>query len=129
MGPVLRYERTTEDKYFYVDNFEYLKNTEDKLLFIHSKDDKRVKYKSLIFDLNRIENPNITLMTVNEKKHNPTYTVKAVNYLDYCFKGYMKLIKKKASLEERKKFMKDKSIHKMTELDRDVMKAIVDYIG
>ena len=129
VNPIMRYEKNAEIDYYGIDNSEYLKTTTDKLLFIHSKDDKRVKFKPVAKKIKKANNPNTTLLEVDKKNHNPTYTEKAVNYLSYCLDGYMKLVKKKASLEERKKYMKDKSIYKMTEQDRKVMKVITDFIG
>ena len=128
VSPIMKYEKSVEPDYFDIDNVQYLSNTEDKILFIHSKDDNRVKFVPVMHVLEKLKNPNLTLMQVNHKKHNPTYTEKAVEYLDYCFKSYEKLLKKNASLEERKKFMKDKSIYKMTEQDKDMIQAIINYI-
>ena len=126
---IMKFERSVEPDYCDLGNYTYLKETKDNLLFIHSKDDKRVKYSHTIPVLKKINNPNIKIIEVNNKKHNPTYTEKAVAYLDFVAKGYMKLLKKKADLKERKKFMKDKSIYKMTELDRKVMNEIADFIS
>jgi hypothetical protein len=64
------------------------------------------------------------------KKHNPTYSYDAINYMNEVFYEYNQLIKNKTldTLEKRQEYMKDKSIQKMTEPDMEVMNKIISFL-
>ena len=127
---IMRYERKAEPDYFGIDNVEYLKTTNDKLLFIHSTDDHMVGFDSSFKIVKGIENSNIDLIELNDKMHNPDYTKEAVNYLMSTFTEYESLIKNKTlkTIEDRIDFFKDKSIEKMTKIDHFVFDRIIDHL-
>ena len=88
-----KYESKIHEDFIY-NNFEYLKATNDKLLFIHSKDDKKVSYRANINKIKKLKNPNISFLITNKKRHNPTYTLEAVRYKDHIIDNYLKLSSK-----------------------------------
>lgn len=129
--PALKYEKNRCNGYNNLNNFNYLKNTSDKFLFIHSLDDKMVPYKSATgFIKKTIKNDNLSFLIVKGKKHNPNYTVEAVKYMTETFADYYKKIKNKEldSYDEKKSFMSDKSALKMTIQDCEVWNKIFEFI-
>ena len=128
---VLKYETKIEPDYFGIDNIEYLKNTKENLLFIHSIDDQMVGFDSSFKIVKSINNESIQLLETEGKKHNPDYSLDAVKYMTSTFAEYNSLIKKKALKTEEDKiaFFKDKSIERMTELDDEIFSKIIDFIG
>ncbi len=128
---VLKYEQKIEPDYFGIDNIEYLKNTDNKLLFIHSKDDHMVGFDGSFGIVKTINNDNISLIELEDKRHNPDYTKDAVDYMTECFADYYALIKNKTlkTVEDRINFFKQKSIERMTALDMEIFGKILDFIG
>lgn len=128
---ILKYENKIEPDYFGIDNVEYLKNTEDKLLFIHSTDDNLVEFSSSFGVVKTIKNENISLIEMNNKMHNPDYTDDAVSYMNSVFTEYNKLVKNKTlkTVEDRVNFFKDVSIDRMAALDLDLFAKILNFIG
>ena len=127
---VTSYEKHLNPHLLDVDNKTYLKNTTDKLLFIHSKDDPIVGYKYTIDVINKFNNPNIETLTVLDRHHNPNYTKDAVDYMNQTIGTYLTLMKKKKlqTIEERKEYFADKSLMRMTEQDDEVFKKIFEFI-
>lgn len=127
---VKRYEKRQDKEFGNLDNISFLKNTTDKILYIHSLDDQMVPYSVGLGEVLSYNNENIECITVDGKKHNPNYTVDAVKYMYEVFNEYRKLIKNKTldTLDKRKEFMSDKSIKKMTEQDMDIMNKIISFI-
>ena len=130
VNPIMKYERSVEDKYFYINNYNYLKTTNDHLLFIHSKDDNRVSFKSNINAVKKADNPNITILEVNEKKHNPTYTKEAVELMTKTINEYISLVNNKTldTLEKRKEFFKDITAFDMTVQDPHIENIIITFL-
>ena len=128
---ILRYEKKVSGDYFNIDNLAYLKETQDKLFFIHSIDDTMVSFDNSFKKVEEINNPNIKLLKLNGRKHNPNYTDEAVKYMNEVFGNYNYLIKTKKikSNADKISYFKDVSIEKLTEQDQDVFKQIFDYIG
>ena len=122
--PIARYEKKVEPKYYPINNFEYIKTTNDNLLFIHSKDDPVVNYDAATKDIIAVNKPNIRLITVDGRGHNPTYTDEAAKYTHEIFTEYYKLKKE----EDIRKLMADKSVWKMTEQDQELFKQIKGFI-
>ena len=122
-------EQKLDGEYFAIDNIIFLTNTTDKILFIQSEDDGVVNYKYALGVVTKINNPNIECVSMTNKGHNPTYTFAALKYMNETFSEYNKLLKNKKqnTLENRKKFMSDKSIQKMTEIDQEVMDKITNF--
>ena len=125
-----KYEKSVEPDYYGIDNLTYLKDTKDKILFIHSVDDGLVGYKSSTKLVQNLNNPNLSFLIVNNRKHNPNYTDEAVKYMNDTFATYQKLIRNKIldTDEKRIKFFEDKSILKMTEQDKSVINTILEFI-
>ena len=128
---VKKFEKKLNPEYGSIDNWEYLKNTDNELLFIHSLDDRMVNYKFNTGKVAGLNNPHIKIHTVDGKKHNPNYSMDAIKFMNESMGGYEYLIKegKLNTLEERVKYFKDKPIGKMTEQDKEVWDVIFDFIG
>ena len=69
-----RDEKKRDKEYGNIDNWKYLKSTSDKLLFIHSTDDKMVNFKYNTKRVMKLNNPNLSFKIVEGKKHNPNYS-------------------------------------------------------
>ena len=125
------YERKAEPDYCNIDNLAYLKTTDNKLLFIHSLDDNIVPYAISTKNVEEISNPNIRIIKVNNRKHNPNYNDEAVAYMNEVFGPYYQLVREKKikSDEDRINYFKDASIARMTEQDPVIIKEIVDFIN
>ncbi len=89
-----------------------------------------VAYSAGIGEVSKYNNPNIECLSMEGKKHNPTYSYDAINYMNEVFYEYNQLIKNKTldTLEKRQEYMKDKSIQKMTEPDMEVMNKIISFL-
>ena len=127
---ILKYEKKTNPEYFGIDNISYLKTTTDKLLFIQSKDDFLVDYKTGLKEVKSFNNPNITCVSEEGKKHNPTYTKEAVELMTKTINEYNSLInnKKLDTLEKRKEFFKDITAFDMTVQDPRITKIIISFL-
>ncbi len=128
---IIKYEKKMEPDYFQISNLEYLKTTKDKIFFIQSDDDPMVPYSIALKEVEQIDNPNIKTLRVTGKKHNPNYSLDAVNYMNEIFGQYNELLKKKKirSDEDRINFFKDVSLTRLTEQDNDIVSAICKFIG
>ncbi len=129
-NPVKRFEKKVNPEYGNINNWQYLKNTKDKLLFIHSTDDTMVNYKYNTKKVMRLNNPNLSFKIVEGKKHNPNYSYDAIKNMNEWMGGYFNLINKGElkSLEERKNYFSDKPIGKMTEQDKEIWELILHFI-
>lgn len=128
---VKKFEKKLDRHYGAVDNRKYLAATTDKILWIHSLDDPMVNYKYNAGQVLKIGNPNVRVITVNGKKHNPNYTDGAILKMNACMGEYNRLVQenKFATPEERKAYFDDKPIAKMTEQDPAVWGEILRFIG
>lgn len=127
---ILKHEERINPKYSHPHNWDYLKNANDKLLFIHSKDDPIVNYRYNTKRVQRIKNPNLSFYICNGKKHNPTYTKEAANNSLKLMDTYNKKVANGSfkSEEDKINYFKDVSLAKLTEQDQEVLKIIFDYI-
>lgn len=127
---ILNFEKEVESEYFGINNLKYLKETNDKILFIHSKDDNVVPYKSTIKRLKKNKNQNLSFLILNDRLHNPNYSKEAVDYLNKTLTAYNKMVKnnKFKSTEDRREWMRNKSLEKMTEQDEEVIDKIANFI-
>lgn len=127
---IVKYEASIEKYYLSEDNLNYLSKTDDKLLFVHSKDDPVVGYLNSVKLVEDLNNPNLSFVIVDGKGHNPNYSDEAIKYLRETFREYNKLVKKKKlkTFEDKKGFMKDKSPRKMTIQDEEIISKIVEFI-
>ena len=84
---IMRYERKMGKQYDKIDLAEFLKNTEDGILFIQSVDDPMVPYETSMKVAKEANNPHIQIKKMHDRKHNPNYTEAAVNYMNEVFGG------------------------------------------
>ena len=128
---ILRYERKVEKEYDSIDLPKYLRETQDKVLFIQSVDDSMVPYETSLKVAEESNNPNIETIKLNGRKHNPNYTETAINYMNEVFGEYNRLAKYKKfqSDEERIAYFKDVSIEKLTEQDEALFDEIDSFIS
>lgn len=113
-----------EPKYYPINNFEYIKTTKDKLLFIHSKDDPVVNYGATIDRVVEANNPNIKIISVNGRGHNPNYSDEAAKLVTEVMGKYWRLKKD----EDKKKLMEAQDVWAMTEQDIEIFKKIKSFI-
>ncbi|MBQ8439095.1 MAG: alpha/beta fold hydrolase [Clostridia bacterium] len=104
-----------------------------KALIIHSEDDPTVSCKAH-FDLMQstlADKDNITFLKVNGKRHNPNYTVDAVQYKDRFFATYQKALKKKAlsTDAEKQAFIDGFDWKRMTEQDMEIWNTIFEFLN
>ena len=127
---ILKYERKQYPQYFDLNNVDYLKNTNDKILFIQSEDDMVVPYKISLKIVEEINNPNIKTIRLNNRNHNPNYTESAVKYLNEVFGKYNELISKRTikTDEDKINYFKDVSLPKLVEQDKELFKKIFGFI-
>jgi dipeptidyl aminopeptidase/acylaminoacyl peptidase len=125
-----KYELKTVPEYAQIDNFEYLKNTKDRLLVIQSEDDTIVPYRAALKIVEDANNPMIKTIKVNGRKHNPNYTDEAVKYMTETFRQFGELIKtKKIKTDEDKiNYFKNVSLEKLTEQDLKMFDEIFKFI-
>ena len=127
---LVRYEKKTLPQYSKIDVLNYLKTTDDDLLFFHSVDDPMVKYSISMKVVEQIDNSHIETVKYLNKKHNPQYTEAALEYMNEVFGKYNRLSASKniTSDEERIAYFKDVSLDRVTELDEKVMGKIIAFI-
>ena len=111
---------------------ESLKNTNTKVLIIHSSDDKTVNSKKHFEVIKKglSSNKNIEFLLLNGKNHNPNFEGSAVAYKDDFFKQLSKKLKKKelSTDEQKKAFVDSFDWWKMTAQDEKVWKKIFDFL-
>ena len=129
-GSVGRFEKKLDPRYGAVDNRKYLKSTTDRILWIHSTDDPMVNYKYNAGRVRKIARPNVRLLTVEGKKHNPQYTGEALATMNAWMGEYYRLVREKQleTLEARRAYFADKPIGRMTAQDPAVWDEILGFI-
>ena len=127
---VRAYERKLLPEYGSGDNARYLKTTKDRILWIHSKDDPMVNYRYNAGQAERMNNPNVTVVGVEGKGHNPNYSAQALTHMHAWIGEYMSRCGRGdlSTLEEKKAFFDDKPISEMTEQDPQIWKMIIDFL-
>lgn len=127
---VKRYEKKLDPIYGSIDNRAYLAETNDKILWIHSTDDPMVNYKYNAGRVLKAANPNVRLITVENKRHNPQYKKEALDTMNAWISTYNRLVSEKQlnSPEEKKAYFADKPIGRMTEQDPEIYAEIVPFI-
>lgn len=128
---VKRYERNLDPNLGAIDNRAYLSSTKDRILWIHSTDDPMVNYKYNAGRVAKMQNRNVRLITFENKKHNPQYTVKALETMNAWIGEYSRLVQEKKldSPEARQAYFSDKPIQRMTEQDASVWDEILRFLG
>ena len=118
--------------YSYADaRYSLLASRNTKTLVMHSSDDKTCSYRNF----ERIKNSlagreGLTLISLDNKGHNPNYTEVAVRYKDEFFAELTRMKKKKRLVTEEQKtdFLALFDWRKMTEQDEGVWATIFDFI-
>ena len=127
---IKRFEKKLDPRYGTLDNLDYLTSTQDKILWFHSTDDPMVNYKYNAGQVSKLGNPNLRVVTVEGKKHNPQYTAEALGTMNSWIGEYYRRIGEKQleTLEARKDYFSDKPIGRMTEQDPAVWDEIIKFI-
>ena len=127
---ILKYEEKTVPEYYSLNNNDYIKATNDKLLVIQSEDDNLVPYKIALKVFEDLNNPSIKTIKFNGRKHNPNYTKEAVDYMNEVFSNLAKQTKNKTikTDEDRINYFKNVSIDKLTEQDDKLFEKIFSFI-
>ena len=128
---IKKYEDEVNKEYNHLDNIKYLKNTNDKLLFIHSKDDTLVPFKSSTqYVMKHVKNNNIEFLLFDNRKHNPNYTLDALSYMNETFVSYNNMVRSGdlETLDDKVNYMKSKDIFKMTNQDKEVWDRIIKHL-
>ena len=128
---VLKYERKVEKEYDKIDVPNYLKTTSDDILFIQSVDDPMVPYEASLKVAEESNNPHIQTIKFENRKHNPNYTLEAVQYMNEVFGAFNRRVMDKAIAtdEERIAYFKNVSIKRLTEQDQNVFNQIEEFIS
>lgn len=126
-----KYEREAGDIVAKLDNLQFLKGTKKKILFIHSKDDNVVNYKTNTYLLEKLNNPSLSFLIVDNHLHNPNYRLDSVKYMSSVIGKYSKLVKSKklVTLEEKKDYFKDVDLYQLTEQDDKVWGVILPHLA
>ena len=128
---VKRYEKKLDPRFGALDNRKYLAQTEDKILWIHSTDDPMVNYKYNAGQVIKLNNPNVRVITVENKKHNPQYKAESLADMNAWMGEYYRLVREKRldTPEARKAYFADKPVSRMTAQDEEVFGEILRFIG
>ena len=127
---VKRYEKNLVPRFSALNNKAYLASTQDKILWIHSTDDPVVDYKYNAARVIKLGNPNVRVITVENKKHMPQYTYAALDTMNVWLGEYYRAVneKKLNTFEEKRAFFNDKSPKRMVEPDPAVFGEILRFL-
>lgn len=123
---IMALEQAANPEFVKYNAVESLGKTNAKVLLIYSDNDqmchKAVHYDALKASLTG--KPNIEMILVQNKGHNPNYTEDAVKYLGEYAAAKTKLMKKSPSDSEKADFVKSWDWNRMTVQDEEVWKKI-----
>ena len=125
---IYKLEKETNPSFVDFDAVETLNNSQVKALLIYSSNDMMCKkedtYDILFNNLNKRDT--LKFILLNNKGHNPNYTVEAVKYLNEYSTTKQKMKKKKLleTIDQKKKFINSFNWHKMTEQDEELWQEI-----
>ena len=127
----MRYERKMGKKYDKIDLVQYLKNTDDNILFIQSVDDPMVPYETSLKLAEEANNLHVHIIKMDNRKHNPNYTEEAVKYMNEVFGAFNRRVMdhKIKDDQERINYFKDVSIERLTAQDQKLYDTIVTFIN
>ena len=128
---ILKYERDVNLKYALLDPINSYNDKKLKALIIHSYDDNIISFENHAEYLYKnINNENVEFYFVNNKLHNPNYTLEAVKYMKDSFSKYFSLLNegKLTSLKEKRDYFNTLDFAFMTRQDEEVMDKIVSFI-
>ena len=107
-----------------------LLSSDAKALLIYSEDDTMCRKKH--YDILKSalkDKKNVAFLLVNGKGHNPNYTEEAVKYLSAFGKARAKIaLNKKATSQDKARFVASYDWEKMTEQDESVWRIIFDHL-
>lgn len=130
---ILQLEAQSNPDYWGCDAADSLKNTNARVLVIHSEDDPTVRFADNFLYLKEAlqDQANIAFLPVKGRLHNPNYTADASAYAAQFFAELTKKSKKKLlSTEEQKKaFVAGFDWHRMTAQDDAVWEQILNTLN
>ena len=100
---------------------EHIKKTDDITLNV---------YETSLKVAEESNNSHVQTIKFENKKHNPNYTLEAVQYMNEVFGAFNRRVMDKAIAtdEERIAYFKDVSIQKLTEQDQNLFNQIEEFI-
>ena len=128
---IARFERKANPDYADSCSVNAFKDTDVKVLLIHSKDDQMAAISTgLGYVRERVDNPNVTYLEVEGKFHNPNYTTDAVTYMRQTFGEYEALVKAKKlkTFDQKKAYMAEKDFWRMTKQDDEIWAKIFSHM-
>lgn len=127
---VFNLEKETNPEFAEWNAVNSLLNSNVKALLIYSEDDGMCKigHYEILKDALR-DKENVSFLLVKNKGHNPNYTEEAVRYLSEFGKARAKLLKnKKATKEDKARFVASFDWNKMTLQDTEVFEKIFAHL-
>ncbi len=126
---IMELERATSPRYADVTAIDTLSETNARVLLFHSLDDKTVFYRLHFRPLREAlgERENITLVTVDERGHNPNYTPDAVAYKQTLYAA-MKDLPKTMTEDECEAFRTSFDWDRMTAQDETVWDRVFAHL-
>ncbi len=128
---ILKYERDVNLKYALLNPIDSYNHKQLKALIIHSQDDNIISFSNhAMYLYNGIKNDQVEFYFVNNKLHNPNYSLNAVKYMTTSFSQYFSLLNegKLTSLKEKIDYFNTLDFVLMTEQDEEIMNLIVSFI-
>ena len=123
---ILALEREANPVFVKYHAVESLKDSNAKILLVYSDNDTLCRKKHYdILKSGLADKANVEFMLVEGKGHNPNYTADAVKYLGEFVKARAKF-NKKATAEEKAKFVASFDWERMTAQDSEVWKRIFE---
>lgn len=129
---IMKLETESNPYFVRFNGVDSLKKSDCDALLIYSNNDTLVKektqYQILYNELK--DRPNIKLVLLNNKGHNPNYTEDAVKYLNEYTTLKTKLLKKKKlnTPKKRNDFVNSFDWNKMTQQDEEVWNQIIEHL-
>ena len=127
---IMKLERESNPEFVSFNAIDSLKNSNAKALLIYSEDDQLVKRNH--YDMLKVglsDKENVRFMLVSGKGHNPNYTTDAVKLLGEFGAARTKLLKnKKATNEDKERFVASFDWNAMTEQDEAVWNEIFEHL-
>lgn len=110
-------------KYSLAKSNKTLANSKSNVLIVHSKDDNMVNFDyHTKYLMDNLQNENIKYLILENRKHNPDYSLDAINYMSQV---YTKLNSLNES--DKKEYLKTVDFKKMGVLDLDIMNQILAF--
>lgn len=113
-------------RYAFSNSLKVLNKTKTRTLILHSKDDFMVKYDYHTAKIvKNCKNKLVEVITLDKKRHNPDYTVDAVEYMI----SMNKELKKLNTNEEKIAFRKTWDYKRMGKLDDEIISLILNFVN